>query len=380
MGSVYSRLEILGRRLTSLIDEERTEAAKALGREDPQEVIDLVHGIIAASDYAMMRRDAVSAIAYTRSDPAVDALLALALDGGAEVEVRAQAAEGLGHVIQYKSRGHARFDEVADALVGLLDDREPAIRLWAAQAIGVGYIKRGRRRLLELAVEDRTVVEDRCWGTVRDEARAALFALDHRQDLMWPLLQRDDAEAIVAIRRRVLSFVKNRLGPITVPPVMGHADPDDADADAESESEADRQLVEDALIRDDRMPIHDGKGGYFSITPEAVVYYTSDDGGTRRENRPRWLIVAIKAASRDFPELNALLPSRPSNARRCGTCKGRGKVLRPWRRVGPYCDSCWGLGWTCLPAVTKEDLLPPEEPSAPPAEPGEPTQMEHLHH
>jgi len=163
---------------------------------------------------------------------------------------------------------------------------------------------------------------------------------------------------------------------------MGQVEPEGIDQEAEAE----RQILEDALLRDDRMPIHDDKGGYFSITPEAVVYFTNEDG-TRRERRPRWLLVAIKAACRDLPELKSLLPRRPDTARRCDTCKGRGKVLRPWRRVGPYCDGCWGLGWTCLPAVTKDDLLPleetaptPEEPCAPQEEPGAPKEMEYLHH
>ena len=117
MGSHYSRLEVLGRRLSSIVNEERADAAKGLGREAPSAVIDLVQRILATSSHLPVKRDAVSAIAYTRSDLALDALLDLSVAGESEPEVRAQATEGLGYVIQFKSRGHPRFGEIADALV-----------------------------------------------------------------------------------------------------------------------------------------------------------------------------------------------------------------------------------------------------------------------
>ena len=350
MGSHFSRIEVLGRRLRSLIDEERSEAAQALGREDPQEVIELVRRVMREADYPPIRRDAVSAIAYTRSSAALDALLELSVDPEVEVAVRAQATEGLGYVIQFKSRGHPRFEEISDALIARLEDPEPQVRLWAAQALGVAYVKRGRRALIALALDDRSVVDDRCWGTVRDEARAALYALEHRKDLLWPLLERRGGEAVIALRKRVLSYLKMQSGPTTVPPPPEDDLPDDESVQAE------RELLEDVLLRQDRMPIYQDKHGCFSVTAEGLLFFTNNEGETRREQRPRWLIVAIKASCEEFPELEAMLPERPDDAHDCDTCKGKGKVLRPWRRVGPFCDGCWGLGWTCLPTVTKEDL------------------------
>ena len=129
--------------------------------------------ILEETEHMSVRRDAVSAIAYTRADPALDALVALSSDQEREIEVRAQATEGLGYVIQFKSRGHPRYDEIADHLVTLLDDPEPMVRLWAAQAIGVAGVKRAKRRLMALALSDDTGVDDRCWGTVAHEAQAA---------------------------------------------------------------------------------------------------------------------------------------------------------------------------------------------------------------
>ena len=99
--------------------------------------------------------------------------------------------------------------------------------------------------------------------------------------------------------------------------------------------------------------MYTAKEGRFSITPDAVVYFSPNDAPTRRERRPRWLIVAVKAACKEFPELKPLLPTQPEEARQCEMCKGKGKVLWPWKRVGPFCDGCWGLGWTCLPFISK---------------------------
>ena len=352
MGSHFSRIEVLGRRLRSLIDDERSEAAKALGREDPNEVIELARRVMEEAEYPPIRRDAVSAIAYTRADEALDALLELSVDPEAEVAVRAQATEGLGYVIQFKSRGHPRFDEISDALIERMSDREPQVRLWASQAVGVALVKRARRRLIELALDDRAPVDDRCWGTVRDEARAALYALDHRTDLLWPLIELGGGEARIALRKRVLSYMKDGSGPTTVPPP-----PEDVVEEDDEDALAQREMLEDVLFRQDRMPIYQDKHGCFSITAEGKLFFTPTNGDTGRELRPRWLIVALKASCKEFPELEALLPERPEAAHDCDTCNGKGKVLRPWRRVGPFCDGCWGLGWTCLPLVTKDDLV-----------------------
>jgi hypothetical protein len=360
MGSHYSRLEVLGRRLNSIVDEERADAAKGLGREDPSAVIDLVQRILATSSQLSIKRDAVSAIAYTRSDLALDALLALSVNGESEPEVRAQATEGLGYVIQFKSRGHPRFGEIADALVALLGDSSPLVRVWAIQAIGVAFVKRARSALIELVLNDKSVVDDKCWGTVRDEARAALYALERRRDLMWPLLQRNERAATAEVRRVVLSYLKD-TGPLAMGAPPPTTEPDEVDEEDEEDSE--RQMLREALVREDRMPMYGDKSGRFSITPDGVIYFTPRDQTTRRERRPRWLIVATKAASKQFPELKALLPDRPEGARQCEMCKGKGKVLWPWRRVGPFCDGCWGLGWTCLPFISKSDA-PPEPPEA----------------
>ena len=357
MGSHYSRLEVLGRRLNSIVDEERADAAKGLGREDAVEVIELVHRILATSDHLPIKRDAVSAIAYTRTDLALDALLDLSVNFELEPEVRAQATEGLGYVIQFKSRGHPRFGEISDALIDRLADPSPLVRVWAIQAIGVAFVKSARSALIDLVLSDRSVVDDKCWGTVRDEARAALYALEHRKDLMWPLLQRNDMDAIGEIRRLVLGYLKTKSPHTLSPgrPAPGSQDTAVDEGDEEEGEESETQKLRESLVRQDRMPIYKDKTGHFSITPDAVVFFTPKEGSTERERRPRWLIVAIKAASSEYPELKALLPEVQADARQCEMCKGKGKVLWPWRRVGPFCDGCWGLGWTCLPFISKAD-------------------------
>ena len=34
-------------------------------------------------------------------------------------------------------------------------------------------------------------------------------------------------------------------------------------------------------------------------------------------------------------------------------------MFNPWRRVGPFCDACWGLGWSQLPTVSAVTTEPP---------------------
>jgi hypothetical protein len=46
-----------------------------------------------------------------------------------------------------------------------------------------------------------------------------------------------------------------------------------------------------------------------------------------------WRLIALAAASYQFPELAALAPDRPLKACVCGMCRGS------------RCEHCFGMGW-----------------------------------
>lgn len=49
--------------------------------------------------------------------------------------------------------------------------------------------------------------------------------------------------------------------------------------------------------------------------------------------------AVLEQGVRRYPELAALLPSRPAGVERCDACQGRG------HDAGAHCFSCQGLGW-----------------------------------
>lgn len=67
---------------------------------------------------------------------------------------------------------------------------------------------------------------------------------------------------------------------------------------------------------------------------------------TDPETDPVVLYAVHLHGTRKYPELRALIPTRPTGARRCENCRGEG--LDPTRAgTGyPFCVTCTGLGWT----------------------------------
>jgi HEAT repeat protein len=94
--------------------------------------------------------------------------------------VRAYAAEGLGHLLQYETV----LAEVRGAVLLGLRDAEPEVRFWSAFAAGVLELLESRPYLERLAATDRTPVKG--WWTVAEEAEWAMRVLDGDPDPPQP--------------------------------------------------------------------------------------------------------------------------------------------------------------------------------------------------
>lgn len=312
------------RRLCSMVPSERVEAGRLLASADPAAVVELVLGHLAQPEDPRVRRDMVAAVAATRSDRAIEPLLQILSDPDQPPPVRGQAAEGLGRLMQFSSRGHHAYPTVANELTRALTDRAPAVRLWAARACGVAHVKRARDRLRRMGRRDHARVDDVCWGTVRDEARAALAALDTGVEVMWPVIGRAEPSA----RARIRELVLERLDRPT-----------------------EQRRVEDMVARADAIPLLSTPRGCFGLRTDGhVIFWPWATGAVEPELRPPWRVAAIVAGRQVDRVVRILIPARPDAATDCRACGGRGRPrLGLGRKLGPVCASCWGLGWSALP-------------------------------
>jgi phenylpyruvate tautomerase PptA (4-oxalocrotonate tautomerase family) len=89
------------------------------------------------------------------------------------------------------------------------------------------------------------------------------------------------------------------------------------------------------------VPVYSDAGGTLFLTPSLqVLSVRTDDAAVHEEHSTQWRTVALVSAAEKFPELHALLPTRPDNAPDCAACGGAGRI-----RGGARCTQCFGLGW-----------------------------------
>jgi HEAT repeat protein len=119
--------------------------------------------ILASGKSVEARRMAAWALGFLADDHATPALVRALSDRTEDTEVRVYAAEALGHL--QPERGH---DEALAALLHALTDREPAVRFWAAFALGNLGDDRAIPALQRLAERDSTVVPG--WWSIQREA------------------------------------------------------------------------------------------------------------------------------------------------------------------------------------------------------------------
>jgi len=91
------------------------------------------------------------------------------------------------------------------------------------------------------------------------------------------------------------------------------------------------------------LPVYSDMGGDILLTPSGDVVFLDDEGVVTAlpDAPPDWALVARIAAAEKYPELAAIVPTRPDSAPNCPACGGAGRQLELRLR----CGSCLGLGW-----------------------------------
>ena len=110
-----------------------------------------------------------------------------------------------------------------------------------------------------------------------------------------------------------------------------------------------------ALSADRKALLVDGSIGYGCyVSPDGDVFMETYDVGSDEpsifDRSRRAQIACLMLGSRSLPQLAELLPTRPSNAQSCETCRGSGWLLRePVQKQSAgdsvLCHDCSGLGW-----------------------------------
>jgi hypothetical protein len=116
------------------------------------------------------------------------------------------------------------------------------------------------------------------------------------------------------------------------------------------------------------LPVHSDASGLLLLRPDGQVLDVALDpaasaaeailngrtelipfyGLAKPADSYRWLLAYVRAAKR-YPELWALLPSRPHHADNCRECQGSG-ILHTLEISGrSLCPTCNGLGWIYVP-------------------------------
>jgi HEAT repeat protein len=158
------------RRLKALVESEDEaeiiEAAQALSQTHGRVVRRGLERVLASHDSPRARAQAAWALGFhPQGSQAVDALLRTLGDRHEDADVRAHAAEALGHLAD---RLGDRGSDVLAALLHALTDASADIRFWSAFALGNLGHEAAIPALQRLAARDSRSVEG--WWSIRKEA------------------------------------------------------------------------------------------------------------------------------------------------------------------------------------------------------------------
>ena len=131
-----------------------------------------------------LRKENVSQVRYWLAyviscigDPlACDLLVDILQDCAECVDVRSQTAEGLGYILFKLDRRTISYRRGVRALTDMLDDKHPAIRFWAAFALGNIGAKSAVAKLRQIASNDTGICPG--WWPVRVEAADAIGVIE----------------------------------------------------------------------------------------------------------------------------------------------------------------------------------------------------------
>jgi HEAT repeat protein len=161
----------LVRRLSARDEAKRWAAASELARRGDKRMLKRMQRLLEGRGNERGRVAAAYVLGFS-GESAMASVLARRLSDLDELPaVRAHAAEGLGHLLQFEPV----LAESRSAIVASLTDPEPEVRFWCAFAAGALELRESRPRLARL-VDDDTLIEG--WWTVGQEAEWALRCVD----------------------------------------------------------------------------------------------------------------------------------------------------------------------------------------------------------
>lgn len=158
----------------------RWEAAKELSSFQDGTTRRKLERLLASRRHERARAAAAYVLGFLGDAEAADALAGRLADTGESTEVRAYAAEALGHLLQ----GEPVLAGIRTVITAGLRDRDPAVRFWCAFAAGVLGLLEARPQLTRLAGADDAVVDG--WWSVGEEAQWALRVLAGEEDPPLP--------------------------------------------------------------------------------------------------------------------------------------------------------------------------------------------------
>lgn len=158
------------RALTGEDDDARWRAARALSGMRGRGLRKRLEEILAEDDSPQARAAAAYTLGFLGEGEAADALARVLADLHEENEVRAYAAEALGHLLQYS----VVLVHVRTTIVRGLRDPSAEVRFWSAFAAGVLGLQESKPTLEHLR-EDEERIDG--WWSVAEEAEWALRLL-----------------------------------------------------------------------------------------------------------------------------------------------------------------------------------------------------------
>jgi HEAT repeat protein len=164
---------------------DRWEAAKELSSFDDEITRRRLERLLASRRDESARAAAAYVLGFLGNHEAADALAARLADIDESTEVRAYAAEALGHLLQ----GAPVLAGIRTVIAAGLRDPAPAVRFWCAFAAGVLGLLEARPQLTRLGDDDAVVAG---WWSVGEEAEWALRVLAGEEDPPLPTDRRDE--------------------------------------------------------------------------------------------------------------------------------------------------------------------------------------------
>jgi HEAT repeat protein len=169
----------LVRRLAGRDDARRWRAATELARVEDPRTLRRLERLLQARGRDRGRAAAAYVLGFSGSTDVSGVLARRLADREETTEVRAHAAEALGHLLQYEPV----LVDIRSVIVASLRDPEPEVRFWSAFAAGVLGLQESRPHLEGMRADEAKV---EAWWTVGQEAEWALRCLDGEDDPPLP--------------------------------------------------------------------------------------------------------------------------------------------------------------------------------------------------